>query len=232
LRSVLIWGGVWWAPALLAAALLGGGHILVELSLFFGQLAVLTFGGAYALLAWLAQAAVETKGWVTTQEMVTGLGLAETTPGPLILVTQHIGFLAAFRDPGGLSPLFAGILGAAITTWVTFAPSFLWIFAGAPFIEDIRRNRALSGALAAITASVVGVIAYVGLWFALHVLFGQTGEARLGPFRVPTFDPAALDLRALGIGLVAAVMLFRFHAGVIATVAVAALLGLIVWQIG
>jgi chromate transporter len=227
LTSVVTWGTVWWAPVALAALTLGAGHIVVELGLFFGKLAMLTFGGAYALLAWLAQAAVEDKGWLTAAEMVTGLGLAETTPGPLILVTQHVGFLAAFRDPGTLTPLTAGLIGAAITTWVTFAPSFLWIFTGAPFIEDLRRNRALSGALAAITAVVAGVILYVAVWFALHVLFGTVGETQAGLLRLFTVDPASINLRALGIGLVAALLLFRLHAGVIVTVLVCAALGVV-----
>ena len=147
--------------------------------MFFSKLAVVSFGGAYALLAYMAQQAVETHHWMTAPEMVDGLGLAETTPGPLILVTQFVGFLAAFRDAAPFSPVVAGIIGAAMTTWVTFVPSMLWIFAGAPFIEQLRANRQLSGALAAITAAVVGVILNLSVWFALHVLFGQVdGAAR------------------------------------------------------
>ena len=144
-------------------------------ALFFSKLAVVTFGGAYAVLAYMAQQAVETNGWLTAPEMVDGLGLAETTPGPLILVTQFVGFLAAFRDAAPFSPLVAGLIGAAMTLWVTFVPSMLWIFAGAPFIEQLRGNRNLAGALAAITAAVVGVILNLSVWFALHVLFG-TGD--------------------------------------------------------
>ena len=140
--------------------------------MFFSKLAVVSFGGAYALLAYMAQQAVETHHWMTAPEMVDGLGLAETTPGPLILVTQFVGFLAAFRDAAPFSPVVAGILAAAMTTWVTFTPSMLWIFAGAPFVEQLRANRRLSGALAAITAAVVGVILNLSVWFALHVLFG------------------------------------------------------------
>ncbi len=146
---------------------------------FFSKLAVVSFGGAYALLAYMAQQAVETHHWMTAPEMVDGLGLAETTPGPLILVTQFVGFLAAFRDAAPFPAVVAGILGAAMTTWVTFTPSMLWIFAGAPFVEQLRGNRRLSGALAAITAAVVGVILNLSVWFALHVLFGQVdGSAR------------------------------------------------------
>ena len=150
--------------------------MLVSIGTFFSKLAVVSFGGAYALLAYMAQQAVETHHWMTAPEMVDGLGLAETTPGPLILVTQFVGFLAAFRDAAPFSPVTAGILGAAMTTWVTFTPSMLWIFAGAPFVEQLRGNRHLSGALAAITAAVVGVILNLTVWFALHVLFGQVDE--------------------------------------------------------
>jgi chromate transporter len=225
--TAMIWSLVWWAPAGLALLVFGASHILVDLATFFGTLAMVTFGGAYAMLAWLAQAAVETKGWVTTPEMVTGLGLAETTPGPLILVTQHIGFLAAFREPGNLPPLLAGILGAAMTTWVTFAPSFLWIFAGAPFVEDLRRSQKLSGALAAITASVVGVIAYVGLWFALHVLFGTVGETHLGILRLLTVDLASFDALAFVFAIIAAILVFRLHASVVVTVAAMAWFGIL-----
>ncbi len=165
-------------------------------ALFFSKLAVVTFGGAYALLAYMAQQAVETHHWMTAPEMVDGLGLAETTPGPLILVTQFVGFLAAFRDAAPFSPLAAGVLGAALTTWVTFVPSMLWIFAGAPFVEELRGNRRLAGALAAITAAVVGVILNLSVWFALHVLFGSVTEMHYGPLRWFAFDPAALDIRA------------------------------------
>ena len=154
--------------------------MLVSIGLFFSKLAVVSFGGAYALLAYMAQQAVETHHWMTAPEMVDGLGLAETTPGPLILVTQFVGFLAGFRDAAPFSPVTAGVLGAVMTTWVTFVPSMLWIFAGAPFIEPLRANRRLSGALAAITAAVVGVILNLSVWFALHVLFGQVRERHAG----------------------------------------------------
>ena len=155
--------------------------MLVSIGIFFSKLAVVSFGGAYALLAYMAQQAVETYGWMTAPEMVDGLGLAETTPGPLILVTQFVGFLAAFRDAAPFSPITAGMIGAAMTTWVTFVPSMLWIFAGAPFVERLRANRQLSGALAAITAAVVGVILNLSVWFALNVLFGKLTEMHAGP---------------------------------------------------
>jgi chromate transporter len=158
--------------------------------------------------------------------MVDGLGLAETTPGPLILVTQFVGFLAAFRDAAPFSPVAAGVLGAAMTTWVTFVPSMLWIFAGAPFIEPLRANRALSGALAAITAAVVGVILNLSVWFALHVLFGEVQERHAGVLRWYAFDPLALDLKAAVLAAIAAALAFGLHRGLIEVVAVMAALGI------
>lgn len=225
LRMVGLWLVIWWAPVALAAALLGPSHIIVELGLFFSQLAVVTFGGAYALLAWLAQAAVETKGWVTAAEMADGLGLAETTPGPTILVTQFVGFLAAFRAPEPFSPLVGASLAALMTTWVTFAPSFLWIFAGAPYVEDLRANRRLAAALQGVTAAVIGVIAYLGLWFALHVFFSAVGEAHWGPVRVLTVSPAGLDVKAVALAAIAAILAFRFRLGLVTLVPVMAALG-------
>jgi chromate transporter len=227
-RAVVIGLIVWWAPVALAALMLGPNHVLVSIGMFFSKLAVVSFGGAYALLAYMAQQAVETYGWMTAPEMVDGLGLAETTPGPLILVTQFVGFLAAFRDAGPFSAVTAGILGAAMTTWVTFTPSMLWIFAGAPFVEQLRGNRHLSGALAAITAAVVGVILNLTVWFALHVLFGQVTEVRAGPLRYFAFDPLSLDLKAAALAAIAAVLAFRLHRSLIEVVAVMAVLGVVV----
>jgi len=227
-RAVLVGLVVWWAPVVLAALALGQGHVLVSIGTFFSKLAVVSFGGAYALLAYMAQQAVETHHWMTAPEMVDGLGLAETTPGPLILVTQFVGFLAAFRDAAPFSAVTAGILGAAMTTWVTFTPSMLWIFAGAPFVEQLRANRRLSGALAAITAAVVGVILNLTVWFALHVLFGRVEEMRAGPLRWFAFDPLALDLKATALAAIAAVLAFGLHRSLIETVAVMAVLGVVV----
>jgi chromate transporter len=218
---------VWWAPVGLAALALGPGHVLVTIGTFFSKLAVVSFGGAYALLAYMAQQAVETHHWMTAPEMVDGLGLAETTPGPLILVTQFVGFLAAFREAAPFSPVVAGILGAAMTTWVTFTPSMLWIFAGAPFVEHLRGNRRLSGALAAITAAVVGVILNLTVWFALHVLFGKVTEMHAGPLRWFAFDPFSLDLKAAALAAIAAVLAFRLHRSLIETVALMAGLGVV-----
>jgi chromate transporter len=171
---------------------------------------------------------VQTYGWMSAPEMVDGLGLAETTPGPLILVTQFVGFLAAFRDAAPFSPVTAGVLGAAMTTWVTFVPSMLWIFAGAPFVEPLRANRRLSGALAAITAAVVGVILNLSVWFALHVLFGKVTEMHAGPLRWYAFDPFALDLRATALAAIAAVLAFGLHRSLIEVVVAMAALGVLV----
>src|SRR3954454_18441439 len=219
---------IWWAPVALAALALGPEHVLVTIGTFFSKLAVVSFGGAYALLAYMAQQAVETHHWMTAPEMVDGLGLAETTPGPLILVTQFVGFLAAFRDAAPFSPVIAGILGAAMTTWVTFTPSMLWIFAGAPFVEQLRGNRRLSGALAAITAAVVGVILNLTVWFALHVLFGQVTEVHSGWLRYFAFDPMSLDLRASALAIIAAVLAFGLHRSLIEVVVAMAALGVVV----
>jgi chromate transporter len=218
----------WWAPVAFAALFFGPHHVFVSIGMFFSKLAVVSFGGAYALLAYMAQQAVETYGWMTAPEMVDGLGLAETTPGPLILVTQFVGFLAAFRDAAPFSPVTAGVIGAAMTTWVTFVPSMLWIFAGAPFVERLRSNRELSGALAAITAAVVGVILNLSVWFALNVLFGKLTEMHAGPMRWYAFDPWALDLRASALAAIAAVLAFGLHRSLIEVVVVMAGLGVLV----
>ncbi|MBX9845245.1 MAG: chromate efflux transporter [Xanthobacteraceae bacterium] len=218
----------WWAPVALAIAVLGSNHVLVSVGLFFSKLATVSFGGAYALLAYMAQQAVETHHWMTAPEMVDGLGLAETTPGPLILVTQFVGFLAGFRDAAPFSPVVAGIVAAAMTTWVTFTPSMLWVFVGAPFVEQLRANRLLSGALAAITAAVVGVILNLTVWFALHVLFGQVTERHAGFLRWYGFDPLGIDLKTLALAVIAGVLAFRFHRGLIEVVAVMAALGIAV----
>lgn len=213
-KTVAIWLVVWALPLVLIALTLGRGHVLWQVGAFFSQLAVVTFGGAYAVLAYMAQAAVEQFHWLAPGEMADGLGLAETTPGPLILVTQFTGFLAAFRDAAPFSPLLAGTLGALVTLWVTFAPCFLWIFACAPWMERLERMAGLQAALAAVTAAVVGVVANLALWFGLHVLF--PGE-RLEAF----------DWRAALIGVLAALLLFRMKRGVIEVLAVSALAGLL-----
>lgn len=219
---------LWWTPVAAAVVLLGPGHVLVDIGVFFSKLAVVSFGGAYALLAYMAQEAVESYRWMTAPEMVDGLGLAETTPGPLILVTQFVGFLAGFRDAQPFSPVAAGIVASALTTWVTFVPPMMLIFAGAPFVEQLRSSQRLSGALAAITAAVVGVILNLTVWFALHVLFGKVEEARAGPLRWYAFDPLALDLTVLALALVAALLAFALRRGLVELVLVMAALGVAV----
>jgi chromate transporter len=219
---------VWWAPLAIIAIVLGSDHVLVTIGIFFSKLAVVTFGGAYAVLAYMAQAAVETYGWMTPEQMVDGLGLAETTPGPLILVTQFVGFLAAYGNPAPFTPVAAGIVAAALTLWVTFVPSMLWIFAGAPFIERLRADRRLAGALAAITAAVVGVILNLSVWFALHVVFGEVSEQRTGGLRWYAFDPLAIDVKVTALAAIAAVLAFVLHRGLIEMVVTMAALGIAV----
>ena len=218
---------IWWAPMLLIALTLGPSHVLMTIGLFFSKLAVVTFGGAYAVLAYMAQQAVETHHWLAAPEMVDALGLAETTPGPLILVTQFVGFLAAFRDAAPFTPLAAGLIGAALTLWVTFVPSMMWIFVGAPFIEELRGNRKLAGALAAITAAVVGVILNLSVWFALHVLFGEVTRMHSGPLRWYAVNSSALDNHVAVLAVTAAILTFRFHRSLIEVIGVMALLGMI-----
>ncbi len=218
LKAVLVWGAIWALPMALVLLTLGRGHVLWQIGSFFSQLAVVTFGGAYAVLAYMAQQAVNGFHWLQPGEMADGLGLAETTPGPLILVTQFVGYLAAFRAPEPFTPLVAGILGAALTTWVTFAPCFLWIFAFAPWIERVEQAVRLKGALAAVTAAVVGVIASLALWFGGHVLFRSYAGG------LPVW--ASLDWRAAALSLICAVLLFRLNWGVLPVLGSAALGGL------
>ena len=218
---------LWLGPTAALLALLGPDHVFSDIAVFFSQMAVVTFGGAYAVLAYVAQAAVDTYGWLAPGEMLDGLGLAETTPGPLIMVTQFVGFLGAFRDPGTLAPLTAGTLGALLTTWVTFAPCFLWIFLGAPHIERLRGNRALSAALTAITAAVVGVILNLAIWFALHVVFREVITVESWGLHLALPDPASVDWAAAALAAAALIAVFRFKVGTGSLLAGAAALGLV-----
>jgi chromate transporter len=204
----------------------GMGNVFTDIAVFFSKMAVVTFGGAYAVLAYVAQQAVENYGWLQPGEMLDGLGMAETTPGPLIMVTQFVGFMGAYRDPGSLPPMLAGTLGGLLTTWVTFTPCFLWIFLGAPFVEALRGNQALGGALSAITAAVVGVILNLAIWFALHVIFRELVEVRaLGmTLEAPVLGTVNLPALALSVGAVLAV--FRFKIGMVPILVASALLGL------
>ncbi|ESZ86428.1 MAG: chromate transporter [Blastomonas sp. CACIA14H2] len=225
--SITLWGAVWAAPMLLIAVTLGQDHVLWEIGAFFSQLAIVTFGGAYAVLAYMAQEAVQGFGWLQPGEMADGLGLAETTPGPLILVTQFVGYLAAFRAPEPFSPFVAGLLGAGLTTWVTFAPCFMWIFAFAPWIDRLGNAVRLKGGLAAVTAAVVGVIANLTAWFALHVLFAEVGQRQFGPLRLYWPDPASFDWRAGVLATLACIMAFGLKWSVLRVLAVSALGGLV-----
>jgi chromate transporter len=188
-------------------------------------MAVVTFGGAYAALAYVAQRAVEVFHWLRPGEMLDGLGMAETTPGPLIMVLEYVGFLGAYRNPAPFSPLAAGILGAAVTTWVTFVPCFLWIFLGAPYIESLRGRRSLTAALSGVTAAVVGVILNLAVWFSIHTLFGRVGEARVLGTRLLVPDWATLDLPSLLLAVAATIALFRFKLGMIPTLLGSAAIG-------
>lgn len=225
-RVLAVWLPLWLAPVIALHLWLGPDNVFTEQALFFSKAAVVTFGGAYAVLAYIAQQGVEVYAWLEPGEMLTGLGLAETTPGPLIQVVQYVGYLGAHRDPGPLHPVAAGILASVLTTWVTFVPCFLWIFLGAPSMEALRARRSLAAALSAITAAVVGVIASLALWLAVHTLFGSTRELRWHALSFPLPLWRTLDAPALGIAALAALGLFRLHLGVLSTVALGAALGL------
>jgi chromate transporter len=219
------WSLLWGAPIGALWAWRGGNDVLTREAIFFSEAAVVTFGGAYAVLSWVAHEVVTTFGWVSASQMLDGLGLAETTPGPLILVLQFTGFMAAYQHAAGLPPLLAGTLGAVITVWVTFVPCFLWIFVFAPYVESVRGNRRLSSALAAITAAVVGVILNLSVFFALHVLFAEVGVFRVGLLTVPAPDWASLDLRAAAIAAIAFGMLFALKQNLGRTLVLCAILG-------
>ncbi len=219
---------LWWGPVLALALWLGSGHVLVEEGLFFGRMAVVTFGGAYAVLAYVAQQAVEVQGWLRPGEMLDGLGMAETTPGPLIMVLQFVGFLGAYRNPEPFTPLAAAFLGSVLTTWVTFVPCFLWIFLGAPYIEKLRGRASLTAALSGVTAAVVGVILNLAVWFSLHTLFARVDETRFGLLRLEVPQWATLDPAVLLLAVAAMAALFRFKVGMGWTLLGSALLGALV----
>ena len=225
-KALIVWLTIWAAPMVAVLVFLGRDSVLWDIGVFFSQLAVVTFGGAYAVLAYMAQEAVSGFGWLSAGEMADGLGLAETTPGPLIMVTQFVGYLAAYRDPGPFDPLVAGVLGAALTTWVTFAPCFLWIFSMAPWMDRLQRAPALKGGLAAVTGAVVGVVANLALWFSLHVLFARIEVFELGPARLQWPDLASFDWRAAAISVVALVLIFGLKRGIVTTLGVTAAMGL------
>jgi chromate transporter len=230
-RIGLLLLSLWLAPVIALTLLLGSDHVFAEIARFFSTMAVVTFGGAYAVLSYVAQQAVETYGWLRPGEMLDGLGLAETTPVPLIMVTQFVGFLGAAREAGGMNPLIAGTLGGLLTTWVTFTPCFLFIFVGAPFSERLRDDRLLSAALTAITAAVVGVILNLALWFGLHILFGKLFQVALGPVRFDAPLLASINVPALVLTLAALVAALRFRIGTLTLLATSGLDGLSYWLV-
>ena len=227
LRVAAAWLAIWLVPVLTLLIALGPHDVFSQIAIFFSKMAVVTFGGAYAVLAYVAQQAAGYYHWVSPREMLDGLGMAETTPGPLIMVVQFVGFMGAFRGASGMSPMLAGTLGGLLATWVTFAPCFLWIFVGAPYIEALRGNKALAGALSAITAAIVGVILNLSIWFALHTLFRQTFLVQ--GFGL-SFDAPALnsiDPPALALSIAAAFAIFRFNIGMLVVLATSCIMGIL-----
>jgi chromate transporter len=227
-----IWLALWLVPVIAILATLGSANVFSQIAVFFSKMAVVTFGGAYAVLAYVAQQAVEHYGWLKPGEMLDGLGMAETTPGPLIMVLQFVGFMAAFRDPGSLSPMLAGTLGGLLATWVTFTPCFLWIFLGAPFIETLRGNKALNAALSAITAAVVGVVLNLAIWFAIHTIFRATVPVRAFPLAFDAPRLTSVDWLALALSVAAIIAIFRFKAPMLATLAACCAAGMALFALG
>ena len=231
-RTAIVWLALWLVPVAALLVAFGPDDVFSRIATFFSTMAMVTFGGAYAVLAYVAQQAVDTYGWLGPKEMLDGLGMAETTPGPLIMVLQFVGFHGAYRDPGTLSPLVAGTLGGLLATWVTFVPCFLWIFLGAPFIERLRGNAAVAGALSAITAAVVGVVLNLAIWFALHTLFRTTIAVSAGPIRFDAPVLTSIDPAALVLSLGAAYAIFMTRAGVITTLLATSAAGLALYALG
>jgi chromate transporter len=232
LRVSAICLALWLVPVAVLLATLGLDNVFSQIATFFSTMAVVTFGGAYAVLAYVAQQAVENYGWLQPGEMLDGLGMAETTPGPLIMVLQFVGFMGAYRDPGSLSPLMAGALGGLLATWVTFVPCFLFIFLGAPFIEVLRGNQALHGALSAITAAVVGVVLNLAIWFAIHTVFRETWPVRGFGFSFDAPVLAGVDVWALLLSAAAVIAMFRFKVGMLPTLAACSAVGIVLYLMG
>ena len=232
IRVSAVWISLWLIPVATVLIFAGPDSVFSSIAVFFSKMAVVTFGGAYAVLAYVAQQAVDTYHWVTPGEMLNGLGMAETTPGPLIMVLQFVGFMGAFRSPGTFSPLVAGAFGGLLATWVTFAPCFLWIFLGAPYIEKLRTNKALSGALSAITASVVGVVLNLAIWFAIHAIFRKTVAVNAYSISFDAPVLSSVDVWSLLLGLAAAVAIFRFKIGMIQTLVACCVSGIMLYLSG
>lgn len=226
IATAAFWLTLWLLPILLLVLWLGIDNIFAQEALFFSQSALVTFGGAYSVLTYISQKAVDTFGWLTPGEMLDGLGMAETTPGPLIQVVQFVGFMGAFRNPGSLDPLLAGVMASVLVTWVTYLPSFFFIFTGAPYIEHLRGNQNLSSALSGITAAVVGVILNLGVWFSIHTLFGRVDAKIIGPIHLPLPVWDTIDWGAACITLAALVFYFKLKWGMMKTIGASALLGI------
>ncbi len=227
LATAALWLAIWALPLFAVAGIFGPGHVLAQVGWFFSKLAVVTFGGAYAVLAYMGQDVASQYGWITPGEMLDGLGLAETTPGPLILVTEFVGFLAGYRHSGAGPSLIMGLLGAIITLWATFAPCFLWVFTGAPYVEWLNGQPRIKGALSGITAAVVGVILNLTVWFALHVFFGKVTPSAFGPLKLWLPELATLDLKIVILAVISGFLLLWQHWNIIAVLAVAAAGGLL-----
>jgi len=232
LRASAVWLLLWLVPVAAVLWAFGEANVYSQIAIFFSKMAMVTFGGAYAVLAYVAQQAVEHYHWLQPGEMLDGLGMAETTPGPLIMVLQFVGFMAAYRDPGTLSPMTAGVLGGLLATWVTFIPCFLWIFLGAPFIEIMRGNKALAGALSAITAAVVGVVLNLAIWFAIHTVFREVRPLRAYGVGFDAPVLASIDPWAFALALAAGIAIFRFKVGMIPVLAACSAAGILLNLVG
>ena len=227
IKVVAVWLPLWLGPVALLFVFLGGDNVFTRLSVFFSEVAVFSFGGAYAVLAYVAQQAVETYHWLRPGEMLTGLGMAETTPGPLIMVVQYVGFLAGYRTPATMSPLLTATLAGLLVTWVTFTPCFLWVFLGAPYVEALRGVRALGAALSAVTAAVVGVILNLAVWFGVHVIFRETVPWHRFGFNVSLPVLPSIDIFATLLAIAAALAIFRFKVGITQTLLACSLAGVV-----
>jgi chromate transporter len=227
LSVLIVWLLIWLVPVAGLVAFTGVDSVYSREALFFSKVAVVTFGGAYAVLSYIAQECVNTHHWLEPGEMLDGLGMAETTPGPLIQVVQFVGFMGAYRNPGSLEPMLAGVIGSVVTTWVTFAPCFLWIFLGAPYIEYLRGRGTLNAALSTITSAVVGVVLNLSIWFALHTVFATVTETHAYGARLLVPDWSTVDLMAVIIAAGALLAMLRFKVGMLSTLGVSAAVGLV-----
>jgi chromate transporter len=232
LRTAAIWLSIWLVPVFALIIALGVDNVFSQIGIFFSKMAVVTFGGAYAVLAYVAQQAVEYYHWLKPGEMLDGLGMAETMPGPLIKVLQFVAFLGSYRDPGGLSPMVAGTLGGLLATWTTFVPCFLWIFFGAPFAEKLHNNKKLNAALSAITAAIVGVVLNLAVWFAVHAVFRETVPVHGFGLSFDAPKITSVDPWALALSIAAAIAIFRFKVGMITTLGACCAAGMILFFLG